>query len=215
MEQLLKVVRAKYERSKDTIWKGMVVFVILLSISVVLVCSVIAGSSTDIEEQAMEADLLQTSDQSDLYPVSDTACGQEANDTPAYTDEEVAYIAKTVYGEALVTNSDMKMAAVVWCILNRVDAKGYGCGGSIEDVVTFPSQFKGYSPEHPVTARIEWLVRDVLNRWCAEKNGAQDVGRVLPKEYLFFMGDGRENHFSIEYESKEYWDWSLPNPYEN
>lgn len=49
----------------------------------------------------------------------------------------------------------------------------------------------------------------------AEKNGETDVGRVLPKEYTFFIGDGFENHFTDEWKSTDYWDWSLPSPYEN
>ena len=44
---------------------------------------------------------------------------------PTYTEKEIEMLAKTVYGEALVTNSQTEMSAVVWCILNRVDAEGY------------------------------------------------------------------------------------------
>ena len=54
-----------------------------------------------------------------------------------------------------------------------------------------------------------------MQRWNAEKNGKTDVGRVLPKEYTFFIGDGFENHFTDEWKSTDYWDWSLPSPYEN
>lgn len=54
-----------------------------------------------------------------------------------------------------------------------------------------------------------------MQRWNAEKNGETDVGRVLPKEYTFFIGDGFENHFTDEWKSTDYWDWPLPSPYEN
>ena len=51
--------------------------------------------------------------------------------------------------------------------------------------------------------------------WGAEKAGEEDVGRTLPADYLFFEGDGAENHFRKEYEKTgETWDWSLPDPYE-
>lgn len=130
-----------------------------------------------------------------------------------YTDREIELIAKTVYGEALVTNSDMEMAAVVWCILNRVDSPYYP--DTIEGVVTQRRQFHGYNESHPVTARIERLARDVLDRWFAEKNGDTDCGRVLPKDYIYFEGDGKHNHYSTEWLSDEFYDWSLPNPYEN
>ncbi|MCI8602253.1 MAG: hypothetical protein HFE45_11815 [Oscillospiraceae bacterium] len=79
----------------------------------------------------------------------------------------------------------------------------------------FSAQFHGYNEANPVEEHIEKLVRDVLDRWAAEKSGQEDVGRTLPQEYLYFWGDGRHNHFTIEYHGQEEWDWSMPNPYEN
>lgn len=139
----------------------------------------------------------------------------EKAEEEAYTEREVELIAKTVYGEALVTQSDTEMAAVVWCILNRVDADDYGCGHSIEYVVTFSRQFHGYNEGNPVTPHIKELVIDVLDRWQSEKNGEENVGRVLPKEYRYFEGDGLHNHYATEYGGTNYWDWSLESPYEN
>lgn len=129
------------------------------------------------------------------------------------SESDVEYIAKTVYGEALIVKSDTRRAAVVWCILNRVDARGFD--NTIEGVVTAPYQFSGYDPDHPVLPELRDLVIDVLQRWNAEKNGETEVGRVLPKEYTFFVGDGFENYFTDEWKSTDYWDWSLPSPYEN
>lgn len=130
-----------------------------------------------------------------------------------YSEKEVEVLAKTVYGEAAITHSDFEMSAVVWCILNRVDSKEFPT--TILDVVTSPSQFHGYNDGNPVEVHIENLVRDILDRWSAEKGGQADVGRTLPQEYLYFWGDGQHNHFTIDYHGLEEWDWSLPNPYEN
>lgn len=151
--------------------------------------------------------------QTTFQPLKQSETEQSEENTPLYTDREVELIAKTIYGEALVTDSDMEMAAVAWCILNRVDNAEYP--DTIEDVITQKRQFHGYNEENPVTARIESLVRDVLDRWYAEKGGNTNCGRVLPKDYIYFDGDGRHNHYSTEWRSEEYWDWSLPNPYEN
>lgn len=142
-------------------------------------------------------------------PPEDTKGNEES--TSPYTDEDVEFIAKTVYGEALVTHSDMEMAAVAWCILNRVDDERFP--DTIEKVVTQKMQFFGYKETNPVLPEVEKLVRDVLDRWCSEKSGEQDVGRVLPENYYYFVGDGRHNHFMIEWRSGVYWDWSLSNPY--
>lgn len=125
---------------------------------------------------------------------------------------EVELIGRTIWGEADGVKSEAERAAVAWCILNRVDASGQ----TIEEVVTAPEQFDGYRPagdwgECP--QRHLDLAADVLTRWKAEKDGAEEVGRVLPADYLYFIGDGERNHFSIEWRSTVYWNWSLYDPY--
>lgn len=101
----------------------------------------------------------------------------------APNEKEVEMLAKTIWGEARGVESITEKAAVAWCILNRVDTKGYACGGDIEYVLTFPGQFVGYDEDNPVTNECKEIAADVLTRWAAEKAGIEDVGRVLPKEY--------------------------------
>ena len=135
---------------------------------------------------------------------------------PFFTPNEadVEMLAKTIWGEARGVESITEKAAVAWCILNRVDAKGYACGGDIEYVLTFPGQFVGYDEDNPVTTECKKIAADVLARWAAEKAGIEDVGRVLPKEYTYFTGDGERNYFTDEWKGGNTWDWSLPSPYE-
>lgn len=128
---------------------------------------------------------------------------------PTVDPYEAELIGRTIWGEAGGVKSKAERAAVAWCILNRVDAWGI----SIEEAVTTPYQFQGYRPNGECPQEHIDLAADVLARWEAEKNGAADVGRVLPADYLFFMGDGERNHFSTEYQSTKYWDWSLTDPY--
>lgn len=135
---------------------------------------------------------------------------------PAFEDwwgEEAAYIAKTMYGEAMVC-STTERAAVAWCILNRVDSADPFYPDDIIGVVTQSRQFHGYNAEHPVLPELYDLALDVIERWVEEKTGAEDVGRVLPAEYIFFGGDGKHNHFRTEWDGGTVWDWSLPSPYE-
>lgn len=136
---------------------------------------------------------------------------------PFFTPNEadVEMLAKTIWGEARGVESITEKAAVAWCILNRVDAKGYACGGDIEYVLTFPGQFVGYDEDNPATTECKKIAADVLARWAAEKAGIEDVGRVLPKEYTYFTGDGERNYFTDEWKGGNTWDWSLPSPYEN
>lgn len=133
-------------------------------------------------------------------------------DIEAKYEEEIIYLAKTVWGEARGC-STTEQAAVVWCILNRVDRAQRDDPRAIIDVITRKNQFVGYSENHPVDDSIRTLVIDVLTRWEREKAGETDVGRVLPKDYLYFVGDGKKNIFRNEYRGGETWDWTLESPY--
>ena len=127
---------------------------------------------------------------------------------------EIPYIARTVWGEARGC-SETEQAAVIWCILNRVDSSIRYMPDNIIDVVTQKHQFLGYVKTFPVTKKIRELVIDVLTRWEMEKAGVENVGRVLPPEYMWFHGDGWHNHFRDSYRGGNRWDWSLDSPYED
>lgn len=136
--------------------------------------------------------------------------GAEEEEAPPFTQEELERIAGTVWLEARGVPSKARQAAVVWCILNRLDDGSWG--DTIAEVVV-PGQF-ACSDSAPVTDELLSLTADVCRRWQLERQGQRDVGRTLPADYLFFEGDGRENYFRTAYENTgEVWDWSLPDPY--
>ncbi len=149
-------------------------------------------------------------------PTTQTAAPMpEATPTPYIPDPtDAVMLAKLTYGEARGVESITQQAAVMWSVLNRADAEGYGMGVSIEYVVTFPAQFQGYDPNHPTVddfgRDLVALAEDVLTRWAT---GGE--GRVLPAEYMWFEGDGDENYFYNAYQGGDVWDWSLPSPYES
>lgn len=127
----------------------------------------------------------------------------------AISQSDIEFIAKTVWGEARGC-STMEQSAVIWCILNRVDA-GYG---TIEEVITAPYQFTGYKETNPVEGEFVELAQDVLIRWQAEKYCIGDVGRTLPDTYLWFHGDGKRNHFRDAFDGDYHiWGWDCLNPY--
>lgn len=136
------------------------------------------------------------------------------------TYEEVFMLAQTMHAESQVvywngTNFGVsyiaRQAGVGWCALNRLDNGGFG--DTLAEVLSRPYQF-AWSADEPVTEHFLWLAQDVVDRWWAEKQGATDVGRTLPSDYLYFGGDGRENHFRKDYDyTGETWDWSYPDPY--
>lgn len=128
-----------------------------------------------------------------------------------HNQEEMEIIAKTVYGEAGGC-SLTGQAAVIWCILNRVDDDRFP--DNITDVITQKNQFSGYSKNYPIKPEILELVKDVMTRWVFEKTAVGDVGRVIPSEYCWFKGDGVKNIFRDAYNGNyNTWDWSLESPY--
>lgn len=130
-----------------------------------------------------------------------------------YTEADVEMLARLIYTEARGVKSKTEQAAVVWVVLNRLDNPDRP-QKTIAEIVTAPFQFD-YRPWVPVLPEFKELATDVLERWQAEKNGAVDIGRILPVEYQYFEGDGERNYFSAEWKSGEFWDWSLDSPYED
>lgn len=126
-------------------------------------------------------------------------------------DSDAVIIAKVIYAEARGADSKMEQAAVAWCILNRLDAGIWG--DTVREVATSPHQFAWRSGA-PVKDEFYELACDVLTRWQLEKTGIENVGRVLPKEYLYFTGRAGRNRFRTQYKGGAYWNWDCENPYQ-
>lgn len=129
-------------------------------------------------------------------------------------EADVIALAKTLYCECRGVPSTAEKAAVAWCVLNRVDSSISYFPDTIIGVLEQPNQF-AYSESAPVTPELEYIARDVLIRWHAERDGDTNVGRTLPAGYVYFLGDGTHNHFTVEWKGTDTWNWSLPNPYQN
>lgn len=201
---------------------------IALTVMIIFFLTLYAFASFSAAEIAPEAPdtnaVMQETPSPELTPERTPEPTPELSpEDPAYIPdpEEVEMLAKLVYGEARGIKSQTEQAAVVWCVLNRVDSSGYGMGRSVKYVVTFRDQFYGYSPKHPTVddfgRDLCKLAEDVLIRWMKEKDGQADVGRILPPKYLWFEGCRGHNLFRDAYRGKDanYWDWSLPSPYES
>lgn len=172
-----------------------------------IVCAAILTGGGEAEEQ----EAVPTPEAITTTETTPSEQDREAID-PLEADKTA--LAKMVWGEARGC-STTEQAAVVWCALNRFDSGDpyYANCMTIYDIVTQPGQFCGYDPGNPVDADILALVEDVMVRWMAERYCIGDVGRVLPAEYLYFTGDGRENTFRDQYQGGNTWDWSMDSPY--
>ena len=139
----------------------------------------------------------------DLYPTC-------SNIKSYFSEEEIDLLAKLIWSESRGIKSDMHKAAIVWSVINRINTLYRGC---IKDLLYSGAYRQSYK-KLPVDEKLRIIVIDVLNRYIREVNGEEDVGRILPKEYIFWYGDGEYNYFRNNYR-KPYtvWDWSLENPY--
>ena len=87
---------------------------------------------------------------------------------------EVEALAKLIYGEAGIVPSTTEQAAVVWCVLNRVDDPRFP--DTVLEVIEAPYQFSGYDPEYPVKEEFALLAADVLTRYRAERRRKRRAG---------------------------------------
>lgn len=138
--------------------------------------------------------------------------------TKRYTKSDATIIAKIMYGEARGIKSKTEIACIAWCILNRVDA---GMGKNIQSVALAANQFY-YKAGAPTVSDHGYdlvaLATDVLDRWSREKAGQSNVGRVLPKQYKWYAGDGSHNWFYPSWPCKRAQRWnfkSVSSPYPN
>lgn len=148
----------------------------------------------------------------DSCPSAETQHAQELASAISEHDKELGMLARLIYTEARGVDSDTEQAAVAWCVLNRVDSGKYP--DSIAAVIRDPHQF-AWEPSAPVTDKFKAMATDVFVRWTMEQQGYQDVGRVLPKEYIFFAGSNGRNRFRTKYHGGTRWNWSAVSPYED
>lgn len=129
----------------------------------------------------------------------------------ALSMDDAQMMARCLWGECRGMESTMEKAAVAWCILNRVDDDRWP--DTIQEVIGQPNQFTGYKASNPVDEDLLIISMDVITRWYLEKDGQAEVGRVLPREYCFFVGRNGHNYFGYEWPVSETWDWSAEDPY--
>lgn len=190
--------------------------IVMVSVS----CVIIGGLMAMVIAAVGNAKTTTTEDQRTLPEIEDiqmvsAVLGYQETAEDEYVAEacsaEAEMLARLVWGEARGVKSETEQAAVIWCVLNRVDSDEFP--NSIREVVLQPNQFVGYSEEYPLEDKFLKLAEDVIVRWISEVETGDNTGRVLPAEYLYFSGDGKNNHFRTELTGGDCWDWSLPSPY--
>lgn len=170
-----------------------------------------AGSNTKISGTINGMSTVQTSSQAAISSLQGY--------TKYYDDTDALYLAKTMWGEARGVHSLTEVACIGWCAANRVDSTSRDFPQkTIKGVLTAPNQFY-YKASHKTVNdygdNLLDLANDVLTRWSQEKSGQASVGRVLPKNYCWYAGDGSHNYYYPSYPCMraQRWNYSLPSPY--
>ena len=178
-------------------WAIFMIIVILISVK---------GRQTEEEPPVVETSTVTPQ-------VIEVIIEEPVEETPKYEIDrsDVEMLARLTWGEARGCTTT-EQAAVMWCVLNRVDSEDPLFPDTIQEVITQKNQFHGYNINNPIWPELEDLARDVLMRWLTNEEG-----RVLPLEYCWFSGDGSHNYFRDAYwlNKANIWDWSLESPYEN
>jgi hypothetical protein len=133
-----------------------------------------------------------------------------------FTEEEYVLGAIVLHGEAGAIPSITEQSGVLWTIWNRVLDDLYP--NDIKSVVTQEGQFDGYTINGVYTKKDYDLAVDVFERGWREAHGesSESVGRTLPKDYLYFYGDGKHNYFVKQFGQDPYvWGSQFISPYEN
>lgn len=123
-----------------------------------------------------------------------------------------------VHGEAGGVPSITRRSGCLWIVCNRVISEDPFFPDDLEAVIEQKSQFDGYTPGNTYTQADYDLAVDVFERFWREQNGESSVtvGRTIPTDYLYFTGDGKENHFTkVQYGTPYVWGSMFVSPYKN
>lgn len=169
-----------------------------------------------IEKPIVFVEDLEVEEEIDIEPeIEEPVIPETISVTGENRDKITTILAKLMFGEARGIKSITEQACVVWTVLNRVDAGQ----GNIEHVVKEPEQFCYSSYFRTVDDHgrdLKALAEDIILRWEREHAGESDVGRVLPKEYIYFNGYNGHNRFRVEFDDySKPWKYLLESPYEN
>ena len=170
--------------------------IVCASLLALLLCIVYARATWEYEAPSSPAPTVAAEETAE--PEQSEA--PELSEAPVYyemyfTEDDVAEVAKMLWGEARGCTQDNQIKCV-WIVCNRVDDARFP--DTIQGVLSQPYQFHGYSESFPVTDDLYNVAFDVLTRWSYEKQGVS-VRRELPKSFLWFTGNGRENIFREVY----------------
>lgn len=172
---------------------SIVIFVFLFGILV----GIVGSRATMALEGSSETGILEPVETREVLaePEPTPEPSKEPEYVMYFDEEDVIACAQMLWGEARGCTLENQIGCV-WIVCNRVDDPRFP--NTIKAVIRQSGQFHGYSASYPVVDDLKEVATDVLTRWSLEKQGVE-VERELHSDYLYFHGDGVQNHFRKEY----------------
>lgn len=165
-----------------------------MRLSLMLICVLVSAELTLIMENCTYSPGPAQGSARTVYRTLQSTEEQPEEDTEYCSQEELDMLCRVVYGEAGGCSPE-EQALVVGCVLNRVKT----WNKSIEEVVTEPYQFIGYSADNPITDDIQEVVESVLDMFSRGEPAPELAPYTTSPNYLFFYGDGTHNWFREEF----------------
>lgn len=117
------------------------------------------------------------------------------NDMNNYDEfNKVACLMSQILYCEMPKSSAYEESLLIWCILNRLDSHIFG--DTLTSVIE-SFKFERYKPYAPINKHQYKLVIDILMRWTYELYCVGDVGRTLPKDYIYYYID-KNNEFQFK-----------------
>ena len=171
-----------------------------VAVALILMTMTAAIASTDSmipNEREMEKEVQEQVEVNPTYhpqepsntarAAADEVLSEKTDVEPAFTNREIEMLAQTVWGEARGLSPD-EQRLVAWTVFQRVDAT-HKWGDNLEDVITQPVQFVGYSENHPVCPVIYALVYEELIKWYNGYDPPTLYPFATSVPYFFFDSD--------------------------
>ena len=186
-----------------------------VAIAILAIGCILTSTAETAKQDIYERKIEYAMSEADVFMMSLTDTMKEELVRSVISERDEELLAKMLWGEDRENPMYMR-AAIIWCVYNRMEAGNTPISEMINHDI-----FPGYFEEAPVKQWAIDIIRDVTIRYVLELNGFKDVGRVLPKEYLWYEQLPGHRHHTFKTTLKiadpncVIWDWSLPSPYDN
>lgn len=107
------------------------------------------------------------------------------NTEPTISQEEQDIVALARLADSVASGRPIEVKEIImWVVINRVEDRSHGYGGSLQEEISRPKQWQQYDPNSYYMEDTYELAERVYDRW--KRGGA----RIIPGDMLWFVLNG-------------------------